>query len=202
MTNFKKWDNSDPINSEEDIEDSNVVELFEEKISASKDQPFEKENLKIDYVLKKDREATNQGLAHTENPAKIKCFNFYHRSRIECFMTKACIEANILFSPLPVFCLGTSQKRKESDHFIFHPKTGRPGWMELDGLSHIGESAVEKDSRLQPFRDLGIFTKSYICPEDTSNYFECMNWAKNTLDNFLECLERQDSIVGWEDYSK
>ena len=141
---------------------------------------------------------TNQGLGHSKNPARFLSDNLYHRHESEAYLTRAlkCSmdRHGFIFSTLPVWIINSSGKRREPDFHILS-RGGIPGIIELNGTSHDGELADYRDSQNQPFRDRGIFVKSYSVPNELS-----LDWANEVINDFMICLRAQArQNLGWED---
>ena len=117
------------------------------------------------------------GFAHSNNIAhwmNIRFNNFFHRSETEVSLHAAFLNMNLkiyfergiehcfVFSPLPVFVSvndqqranPTSRKRIETDFFVITQNGAFV--VEVDGDSHREKTHEEEESRLRPFRYLGV----------------------------------------------
>jgi hypothetical protein len=163
-------------------------------------------DLDFKSIDKDEREETNQGLAHSKNGARILSNNLYHRDISECYMTQACINKNVLFFTNAVCLKGISRRRAELDFLILDEKSEHWGILELQGGSHFGELAVDRDGRLKRFDDANVFIRYYDVPDyvsyETSK--ESIDWAEECLEDFLNKLRKKKKfpIITWEDYSK
>ena len=129
----------------------------------------------------------NNGLAHSLNPAPIWVSNFAHRSSAEAQITMALERYRrkekhyFIFMPLPVFSI-PGLKRREIDFLIIDK--GIALWLEIDGDSHLGELALDRDKKdkwlhrnhLHSLRFSSIETSDEVwaekCVSETFEYIE------------------------------
>jgi hypothetical protein len=138
-------------------------------------------NLIPDHKPEIPSELSNGGCGHTKNPAAIMHRFFKHRSLAETYMTEACHQRGILYSPNAVIACG--YHRIEVDFVLFH--LGSVLLLELDGPHHRLISEQEEFLRIRPLLDNGFEVIRRELPPIMS-----MKFANDVLDEMLEKMER------------
>lgn len=98
--------------------------------------------------------ASNQGRAHSANPAPLQYKGLQFRSKCEIDFFKDIYSAGFLVAPLPVFVHKPTRRRVEPDFVIV--KFGIWAIIELDGKAWHNESPADASRRLEPFTDENV----------------------------------------------
>ncbi len=130
---------------------------------------------------------TNQGRAHSDNPAPIEYDGLHFRSNPEVFLFIALRHTGLSVMPLPVvICNKARSKRIEPDFVIIHQ--GMTFIVEVDGDCWHRETPAEAQVRLSHLEDEGVIIIR-VMAEDCNSTPKAKNAAKYVLsriDKFLK----------------
>lgn len=99
--------------------------------------------------------ATNQGRAHSKNPASLEHDGLLFRSKPEVYLYDALKATGVPFAPLPVFIRGGKRFSRVEPDFVLI-KDGVVIFAEVDGTDYHRESPADAHYRLKPFQDEGV----------------------------------------------
>jgi len=136
------------------------------------------------FEYPENRINSNQGLAHSLNPAMIKMDNFYFRKEYEGAVCRAFADLDIPNFPLPVMCKGRSRSRMETDSMILTEQ--QFACIELDGDSHNEELALERQWRNKIYHENNVPVFHYQVPHDWN-----MEWARAVAKDVVDSLKRR-----------